>query len=103
MLERIKNDPEVARQLFGGGPVLGSLQQPQAPPGVGPMTQQTVMPGQPPGAPQTVPGGQDLSQFATQGGPRRAPSPRSGQQGSPRCSPRRIRCWRWRRKIHVRR
>ena len=33
------------------------------------MTQQQVMPGQSPGAPQTVPGGQNLSQFATQGAP----------------------------------
>ena len=49
----------------GGGPVLGSL----APTGGGPMTQQTTIPGQPPGAPQVVPGGQDLSRFATQGGP----------------------------------
>ena len=69
MFEQIKNDPALAQQLFGGGPVLGSLQQPQGPPGAGPMTQQTVQPGQPPGAPQTVPGGMDLSQFATQGGP----------------------------------
>lgn len=63
----------------GGGSVLGSLGAapggPPRMPGAGPMpalgphpvTQQQMMPGQPPGAPQMVPGGQDLSQFATQG------------------------------------
>jgi hypothetical protein len=53
------------------GSVLGSLQT--APGGPPPMTQQQVMPGQPPGQPQMVPGGQDLSRFATQGGPDQRP------------------------------
>jgi hypothetical protein len=69
MLERIKNDPALAQQLLGGGPVLGSLSPAGGPPGAAPMMQQSVMPGMPPGAAQVVPGGQDLSQFATQGGP----------------------------------
>ena len=66
MLERIKNDPALAQQLFGGS-VLGSIGPAGGqggPPAPGPMTQQQVMPGQPPGTPQTVPGGQDLSRFA---------------------------------------
>jgi hypothetical protein len=53
------------------GSVLGSLGS--APSGPPPMMQQAVMPGQPPGAPQMVPGGQDLSRFATQGGPDQRP------------------------------
>ena len=69
--ERIRQDPALAQQLFGGGmpqSTIGSLPTtggPGGPPGAGPLTQQTTMPGQPPGAPQVVPGGQDLSRFAT--------------------------------------
>ena len=72
MFAAIQQNPALAQQFFGGGggPVLGSLQTPPGgPPGGGPMTQQTTMPGQPPSAPQVVPGGQNLSQFATQGAP----------------------------------
>ena len=69
----VQNDPRVREALFGGS-VLGSLGPGGMPatggaPAPGAMTQQTVLPGQPPSAPQTVPGGQDLSQFATQGAP----------------------------------
>ena len=58
--------PELA---LGGGmqSTLGGG-MPQVP-GSAPLMQQQVMPGQPPGAPQMVPGGQDLSRFATPGGP----------------------------------
>jgi hypothetical protein len=48
MLERIQQDPALAQQLLGGGPVLGSLMQPQAPPGATPMPPQPGMPGQDP-------------------------------------------------------
>lgn len=60
----IQTNPELAQQLLGGGPVLGSLGPAGAPPGAAPMTQQSVMPGQPPGPAQVVPGGQDLSRSA---------------------------------------
>ena len=83
VFERIQSDPDVAQQLFGGGPVLGSLQQPQVPPGAAPMTQQQVMPGQPPGVPQPVPGGQDLSRFAQQGAPGQSTIASLGPAGQP--------------------
>ena len=76
MFEQIKNDPEVARRIFGdgAGPLLGSLQQPQgqaggapggAPPAPGPITQSPLGGG--PG--QQIPAAPHLSQFATQGAP----------------------------------
>ena len=71
VMTAIQRDPELAKLLFGPS-VLGSLQTaapPGAPPAGAPMMQQTTIPGQSPGAPQMVPGGQDLSQFATQGAP----------------------------------
>ena len=60
--------PELA---LGGGmqSVLGGGGPPPGPPGGAPLMQQQVIPGQAPGAPQVVPGGQNLSQFATQGAP----------------------------------
>lgn len=70
--------------FFGGGqqlPMLSTLGQPAA--GAGPLTQTTTRPGQPPGAPQVVPGGQDLSQFATQGGPQSTLGTLGGPQGPP--------------------
>ena len=69
MLE-IQRNPALAAQLFGGS-TLASLPTtggPPAGPGAGPLTQQPFGPGGV-GPTQTVPGGQDLSRFATQGGP----------------------------------
>jgi hypothetical protein len=87
MFERIKNDPALAQQLFGGGSVLGSLGPAGGPPGAAPLMQQTTMPGQPPGAPQMVPGGQDLSQFATQGGAPQSVLGFLGPAGQPQGAP----------------
>ena len=69
MFAAIQQNPALAQQFFGAGPVLGSLQTAPGGTGAGPMMQQTTIPGQPPRAPQVIPGGQDLSQFATQGAP----------------------------------
>ena len=68
-LRAIQQNPALAQQLFGGS-VLGSLGPgaPAVPPG-GALTQQPFGPTGAPGPAQVVPGGQDLSQFATQGGP----------------------------------
>jgi hypothetical protein len=69
----VKDNPELAQQLLGGS-VLGSIgpaggmPAPGGPPGGAQVTQQAFGPGGV-GPPQTVPGGQDLSQFATQGAP----------------------------------
>ena len=64
----IKNNPEIAKLILGGGSTLGSPDLLQATPAVPPggaLTQQPFGAGQPPGAPQMVPGGQDPSRFAT--------------------------------------
>lgn len=94
MLARIQQDPELQQRLFGGGgppqSTIGSLPTAPGGPGGGPMMQQQVMPGQPPGAPQMVPGGQNLSQFATQGSPPQStlaslgPQPQGPMQAPPR-------------------
>lgn len=89
MFAAIQRDPALAQQFFGGGPALGSLQTaPGGPPSGGAMTQQQVMPGQPPGAPQVVPGGQDLSQFATQGAPQSTLASLGPQPQGPMQAPR---------------
>jgi hypothetical protein len=69
VLLAVKNNPALAQQLLGGGPVLGSLGTAGGMPGAAPMTQQAFGPGGAPGPAQMVPGGQDLSRFATQGAP----------------------------------
>ena len=79
-LNAVKNDPEVAQRLFG---TIASLPTAGGTPAPTSLTQQTVMPGQPSGAPQTVPGGQDLSQFATQGGPPQSTIASLGPAGQP--------------------
>ena len=84
VFEQIKNNPEVARQLFGGGPVLGSLMQPQAPPGAGPITQSP-----PGGGPaQQIPAYPDASRYANvppaSGGPI---PPGMAQQLQPQVTP----------------
>jgi hypothetical protein len=76
-LRRQQETAAQARAYFAANPqaLFGDQQVPQstlgslAPAGGGPLTQQTTAGGQPPGVPQMVPGGQDLSRFATQGGP----------------------------------
>ena len=96
----IKNDPRVREALFGGS-TIGSLPTtggpPGGPPAAAPLTQQSLMPGQPPGAPTVVPGGQDLSQFATQGAPTPTLATIGPQGGMPdgRHSHHRTRSWRW--------
>lgn len=88
MYARIQNDPALAQQLFGGS-IIASLPTtggPPAVPGAGALTQQPFGPGGV-GPPQTVPGGQDLSQFALQGGPPQStlaslgPQPPGGMPG----------------------
>ena len=80
-LNAVKNDPRVAQMLLG---TIGSLPTTGGgQPAPTSLTQQTIMPGQPPGAPQTVPGGQDLSQFATQGGPLQSTIASLGPAGQP--------------------
>jgi hypothetical protein len=59
VMARIQNDPEVARQLFGDS-IIGSLMQPQAPPGAGPITQSPLGGG--PG--QQIPAYPDASRYA---------------------------------------
>jgi hypothetical protein len=63
----MKNNPELAQQLLGGGSVLGSLGTAPAP-APGAITQGTLGPGGV-GGTQTIPAPPNLSQFATQGAP----------------------------------
>ena len=85
VMAAIQKDPRIAQLLFGGGSTIGSLGGAGAPggPPQPSLTQQTLTPGQPPGAPQTVPGGQDLSQFATQGAPTQSTIGSLGPAGQP--------------------